>query len=1539
MDYLKDITFEDTKDAIGGIFSGALKTLDRPRGAAIAALKLENPIKGFESPEKYSGGDVLGIQRISNPTLRKVVGVGADVVLDPLNIAAAFIPVGGEAFIGSRLIGAAARRGALEVGAREGAGLFSKALAKDFAGRIGEQYAIGAGARGFGEAAYSATEDTNLPTPVKTGINLTAGIAGGILGGRVGGGLRGPALRTAPTKLGMVEEQFNEPGADYFTHLDRLKTQAGMDYKTVDGKGITTGLYNTYEEAMAAATASGQSIQLTGLTLHDNPLLQEIARNQNPQFDIPIGIGDEKFIDRGVHILPADNAPKDNVLNSSHDQFYHTFDTFETTNPEVHKVLSNWISGTYGEQGTLVRNAFVEGSPIANTLYSAGEEWRQWARKQNTPFVQNGKVFLYRGERNFLESGKTIPLFESNFSVMSMTSEPSIAKGFNETLKLKDYPDNFILGKWVPIDDIIGPVGHKMGEKEFLVFDRAQVSDDVFKQYTGVSKDAPYGTKVYSVFDTQDGSQVRTFDTESAARAYVDNPQFKTEEVSGYIYAHPLYGRKIIGPKELDYIKNDKLNNVAYSVENKATNLHEYWTQSQYDTVKVLSSDINKHYLIHKLPEMKLTPIYGDKILLYGKEDSLAKNIKFTSSLSKAYDEGQLVLKETPSQVQRSVDYLPVERGSLPDVPKVSEFTPEKLVQLYPRLSLEGNDKYVIVNYTPNLDLGFANLADATKQVKQGATSGSIIPMEKYLEDNAPHLGMFGSDIPPMPPIEPPTAGGGGNLGNPFGDNSNRALVPVPGTLKNASTLGMTPEQIAQSQMNIDPVAGKLFNDVMNTGEAGVYGNVVIAPPEGLKTATQAEALKGVGVSTPEIVGDINALDPAIRIEAERFYLNKMAIDQPTEELIKLFEEGFQKAGKADPSFIGRANAIMRGVWATGDGSWFGIQGLLTIPRLLATGNFKDVVDLMVIPQLTLVGNKKAFGEYLKRTISTLPEGAPSLLEAQSSGLHLSFLQGNPDFDMRILERLTRGIINPDMAFATAGDIGRISMFYSEWARFGKPTGVELTKLSRAINRATGIAEKPFGGYVGSFALFAPRFFQSQLEIIAKAFSSGDIENALARRQLMTLIGTGSMLTVAANYVRGYTDTDQFNPTSPNFMRVRNVAGQDISVFGPWDSLLKLMVHLGQGDITYAQTKASPIINVALNIIQGHTFLNEPFDIQHPANVAKSMLLPFAWQNIGRETPVGSALGFFGVKSSPQSASEIREANMRNLGMDPTDPLQVREYLAEHPEHKTLFTESQRAASEVQGDIKARNALNDIQTINNSQTLVTYRDNRTILQREQRNKLDVILKNSDFKADTQKRQWIDSYYKLFDQARDSITHDVLGPKLDQLQAQWVKDNGIEAYTYLQDYNLVGKTATDLAYLQDMQKLNALNYFNIPKYVSVVYKSGLTDDQIEQYRNKVSALRSTNPQLASVPFNVATMIVFKGELSNAQIQALDMAGKDDYASPQVKAIKKQYPELFVWFNPNATWSTRESLINKPKPSGTLAIPTVSQVGAQLAGSVR
>tara|TARA_Y100000593_G_scaffold93958_1_gene190794 strand:- start:45 stop:2156 length:2112 start_codon:yes stop_codon:yes gene_type:complete len=262
--------------------------------------------------------------------------------------------------------------------------------------------------------------------------------------------------------------------------------------------------------------------------------------------------------------------------------------------------------------------------------------------------------------------------------------------------------------------------------------------------------------------------------------------------------------------------------------------------------------------------------------------------------------------------------------------------------------------------------------------------------------------------------------------------------------------------------------------------------------------------------------------------------------------------------------------------------------------------------------------------------------------------------------------------------------------------------------LAKAINSATGYSDKRFGGVFGDMLLFAPRFFQARLETAARAaramatdplgaveavpmvgrkarqtLAEGglardiSVKDREARRAFLRLISGGTMMTVMANEMLG-NETD-FNilrknkddewEYNPNFMRIR-FGDRDWSIFGTWDSMLRLMIVTGMSGnpIEGLRGLASGPVSLGWDLITGETFTGErpegpdwvpddpewmPGDtnLKTAAYILESHL-PFAFDEapqVGQhiqEGEMGKAAAllsgeFFGGKSSPLSRGDL----------------------------------------------------------------------------------------------------------------------------------------------------------------------------------------------------------------------------------------------------------------------------------------------------------
>jgi hypothetical protein len=122
-------------------------------------------------------------------------------------------------------------------------------------------------------------------------------------------------------------------------------------------------------------------------------------------------------------------------------------------------------------------------------------------------------------------------------------------------------------------------------------------------------------------------------------------------------------------------------------------------------------------------------------------------------------------------------------------------------------------------------------------------------------------------------------------------------------------------------------------------------------------------------------------------------------------------------------------------------------------------------------------------------------------------------------------------------------------------------------------------------------------------------------------------------------------------------MRIRNVGGQDVSLFGPWDSLVRAMVNTTMDrDASYLlRTKASPLVALVWDLWEDETFSGE--DPRSPEAIIRR-LLPFSLQELpeagaaafeqaqegnfegaaGELAPIG--VGMTGLKSTPMTPTE-----------------------------------------------------------------------------------------------------------------------------------------------------------------------------------------------------------------------------------------------------------------------------------------------------------
>lgn len=233
----------------------------------------------------------------------------------------------------------------------------------------------------------------------------------------------------------------------------------------------------------------------------------------------------------------------------------------------------------------------------------------------------------------------------------------------------------------------------------------------------------------------------------------------------------------------------------------------------------------------------------------------------------------------------------------------------------------------------------------------------------------------------------------------------------------------------------------------------------------------------------------------------------------------------------------------------------------------------------------------------------------------------------------------------------------------------------EMRRISDAVNGATGWSPGKAGGNMGDLVLFAPRFMQARLETTARGIAGlhpgATIEQRIARRALLKLIGGGIVLTFSANWMLGQ-ETDR-RPIvdgryNPNFMRIR-FGGRDWSVFGTWDFIPRAIISTAAGkpqDVL--RSSGSGIVSGAWDLISNETFVGEAVR-DDPVEFAKWLLehlTPFALEEIpfavgqARRGEIPGAVTTIlgettGAKSAPLTGREAtdiaRKAQMEVQGL------------------------------------------------------------------------------------------------------------------------------------------------------------------------------------------------------------------------------------------------------------------------------------------------
>lgn len=274
--------------------------------------------------------------------------------------------------------------------------------------------------------------------------------------------------------------------------------------------------------------------------------------------------------------------------------------------------------------------------------------------------------------------------------------------------------------------------------------------------------------------------------------------------------------------------------------------------------------------------------------------------------------------------------------------------------------------------------------------------------------------------------------------------------------------------------------------------------------------------------------------------------------------------------------------------------------------------------------------------------------------------------------------------------FTTRNRIDAYNAFVDTAAKAGAPlSDTDKDQIGRALNRLSGISTSRAGD-IETIAEFAPNFLRSGIETFAKAAADGTLEGQLARQYIRNMVVMGQMAVFAGAIAANRDPREVLSPLDPkalkrgeirlnsNFGTIR-VAGQDVSMYGRWDSLARLSV-MSMDAVTRSiskqnafelfdavgyglYSKGSPLVGLITDEARGATFTGE--DPNSPVALARR-LLPFSAQGFIEDlandvdlgtAAAGGAVNFFGGKARELTAFEQMDKAAQTAFERPWDQL------------------------------------------------------------------------------------------------------------------------------------------------------------------------------------------------------------------------------------------------------------------------------------------
>lgn len=531
--------------------------------------------------------------------------------------------------------------------------------------------------------------------------------------------------------------------------------------------------------------------------------------------------------------------------------------------------------------------------------------------------------------------------------------------------------------------------------------------------------------------------------------------------------------------------------------------------------------------------------------------------------------------------------------------------------------------------------------------------------------------------------------------------------------------------------------------------------------------------------------------------------------------------------GAGGVTLVRSLNGLLRGIKATADVSFMGIQG--------AIGAASDPVGFARALRVAYqsMADPTVLGRYIQQfDEKALAAGRPTSRVWASKGLRIGGTQTEFEIgqglghigDALLTGNIPKTKLNPlrgsNRAFGNFGDAMRLEMANvgygsARLAKFDMNDPANLESVAKAVNAATGWSRKRFAGDVGEMALFAPRFFNSQLEFLT-TIATGKGPGAMeARRMMLQFLGIGIGLTTVANIANGEGGIpleEQFDLGGPNFMRFR-ANGTDVSLFGPWDSLVRGITRTVQdGDPrAFYRSKSSPIVSNAWTALSGSNFQGQPVSM---GSFLRDLVAPFSLSDselVGGEKGLGgTALGLTGTKATAMTPREELDALARakfNKTFYDLSPSEQKGMKDAHPEvweravdRKTKVSQQWEATKQ---EAVAEQQARDARLLAGELTVQQWTDARRTALAEKAGAFKTLYGDKNFER---KDKVLEGYFD----AMDAATQDGV------LDFELV-DSYMEGLSETDRAHITANTGVDQTPIEKLRKRLASEYYALPQY--------------------------------------------------------------------------------------------------------------------------